>query len=129
MDLDYSAEVKAFKQQTQGFNPAASTAIGNADANPDQAGQVLQFSKQTGVPATVIDGDPENFEREFKTQQAGYYARTNPHIAEYINSYPLASKVSNDDWRALDKVSGSPRLSLWAYPPFWARPPGLLGLR
>lgn len=80
-------------------------AIGGVEANPDQAARSLELSARTGVHPDVIDLDPERFDQQYKEQEAAAVAGSDPHLERYLNSYPLAAKVSNDDFVQLGVVS------------------------
>lgn len=88
---------------------AAGAVVGNIDNSPDDAQRALELSHATGVPAPVINGDLETFERNNKAQMAGDIVRSNNYIADYINSHPLAAQLSHDDVGNLDEASESMR--------------------
>ena len=78
----------------------------NANANPDEAARAAQLGAATGVPSNVIHLDPKAFEERFKTQVTQGLVGSNPSLAQYAGSDPMASIVSNDDWGHLDTLSG-----------------------
>lgn len=82
-------------------------ALGYIDSSPDNAARAMELEKATGTPAAVIDGDLEGFEKQHKAQLAGGIVNGNPHIADYVNSHPMASRISNDDYGNLDQASVS----------------------
>ena len=84
---------------------AQATAVGAIDDDPEQAGRAIELEKATGVPSAAIYGDVEGFEAQHKAALAGEIVRNNPHIADYINSHPLAAAVSNGDLGQLDTIS------------------------
>lgn len=84
---------------------AQNNAVGNIDADPEEAARALQLSGDTGVDSQAIYGDVEGFEKQHKAQLAQQLIRGNPLLQEYVNSHPLAGTVSNDDWGNLDTVS------------------------
>ena len=86
---------------------AQAQAIGAIDDNPENAARALRLSQTTGVPAPVIYGDLDNFERQNKTALAGDIVNNNAFISDYLARNPMASKVSNDDYGQLDTVSQS----------------------
>lgn len=95
---------------------AASNAVATIDADPEKAARAIDLSNDTGVPAAAIHADMEGFEQRHKSALTTELLRGNPHLTEYINSHPLASSVSNDDYANLDKLSqGLGRLA-WANP-------------
>ena len=86
-------------------NHAALAGI-NANANPDEAARAAQLGAATGVPSNVIHLDPKAFEERLKTQVTQGIVGSNPSLAQYAGSDPMASIVSNDDWGHLDTLSG-----------------------
>lgn len=87
-------------QQQAGISVATSI-----DDDPEQASRALKLGEASGVDSSAIFADVEGFDRQFKGSMAGKIIGNNPHLQDYINSHPLAAKVSNDDWGQLDKVS------------------------
>ena len=79
--------------------------VGNLDASPDDAARSLDLAQTTGVPAPVIAGDLEGFEKRAKSQMAADIVRNNPAISDYVNSHPMAAQLSSDDFGNLDKAS------------------------
>lgn len=80
----------------------AATSVGE---NPDQAARAVSLSQSTGVPAPSIYGDVDGFAESHKAGMASAIVGNNPQLSEYVNSYPLAAAVSNDDWGNLDNLS------------------------
>lgn len=79
-------------------------AVNGANDNPDEAAKSLQLSQASGVHPSIVDMDPQNFEEQWKQRTAGEAVAADPHLQEYINSYPLAHKISNDDYEQLSKA-------------------------
>src|SRR6266851_5435110 len=77
------------------------------DDDPEQAARAIDLSDATGVPATTIYGDVDGFERTHKATLGSQIINDNEHIVDYINSHPLAARVSHDDLGQLDNVSQS----------------------
>jgi Large polyvalent protein associated domain 22 len=88
-----------------GTRRAVGQAVQSADDSPDDATRALELSNATGVHPAIVHGDLENFEQQHKVRLASDIVRSNQFIQEYINSHPLAAKVSNDDYGQLDAVS------------------------
>src|ERR1700689_1945792 len=80
-------------------------AVGSLDDDPEAAANAINLAKASGVPAEVIYANPEAFERNYKAALASSIVQRNPHIQGYINSNPMAAKVSNDDYGNLDDTS------------------------
>lgn len=83
---------------------AQQKAVVNANAIPDEAGRALSISKETGIPASIVQTDLPGYDAHAKSQ-AAIKAVQNPAIANYVNNNPMASQVSNDDYKQLDEVS------------------------
>lgn len=92
---------------SNGQDEAASRAIADLDQDPDAAARAASISRGTGVSPGVVLADPEGFERDRKAKLTGEIVRNNPAIASYIQNHPMASKVSNDDYDALDRFTQS----------------------
>ncbi|MBZ5616243.1 MAG: hypothetical protein LAO23_19720 [Acidobacteriia bacterium] len=80
-------------------------AVSNIDSDPEAAANAISLARASGVPAEVIYANPDAFERNYKSTLASSIVQRNPHIQNYINSNPMAAKVSSDDWGNLDTVS------------------------
>lgn len=89
----------------QNRRDAQSRAMQGMDADADGAARAEELSRATGTPAAIVDGNLENFEQQHKAALASGIIQHNAYLQDYINSHPLAAKVSNDDWGQLDKVS------------------------
>src|SRR5882757_6030579 len=81
--------------------------ITSIDDDPEQAARAMKLSHYTGVPSLAIYGDMEGFERQDREQLTSHFLRNNPMLQDYINSHPMAAKVSNDDWHKLDEASAA----------------------
>src|SRR5713226_8855592 len=77
------------------------------DDDPEQAARAIDLSDATGVPSTTIYGDVDGFERTHNATLGSQIINDNEHIVDYINSHPLAARVSHDDLGQLDNVSQS----------------------
>lgn len=84
---------------------ARAQAVGSLDANPDQAARAVDLSAPTGIPAAAIFNKLDDVEFNHKAALTGQIIGNNPHLQDYVNSDPMAAKVSNDDWGQLDAVS------------------------
>jgi hypothetical protein len=87
-----------------GTDPATDVTA-NINANPDGAARSIELSRATGVAAPIINSDVESFETTHKAAMASSLVSNNAYIADYVNSHPLASSISNDDYGNLDNVS------------------------
>lgn len=81
--------------------------VGAIDDDPEQASRVLELEKASGTPAGAIVGDVEGFERDHKAALGSAIIQENSYIADYLNSHPLAARLSHDDLGQLDIASQS----------------------
>src|SRR5882672_6230521 len=77
------------------------------DDDPEQAARSLELEEASGVPATAIFGDVDTFERQHKAAIGSSIIADNIHIADYLNSHPMAPRLSHDDLGQLDTASQS----------------------
>src|SRR5882724_1289469 len=75
------------------------------DDDPEQAARSLELEEASGVPATAIFGDVDTFERQHKAAMGSSIIADNVHIADYLNSHPMAPRLSHDDLGQLDEAS------------------------
>lgn len=85
-------------------NAQANTFV-DADASPDNAARALKLQTETGTPAPVIQLDLESFANDLKKQKNSDAVATNPDLATFVNSNPVAAQAANDDFEKLDGVS------------------------
>ncbi|MDE2106377.1 MAG: hypothetical protein KGL39_54680, partial [Patescibacteria group bacterium] len=78
-----------------------------ADANPDQAAKSLGMSADLGVPAQIIDNDFQNFSKLHQISAGNGVVNANEFLQTYLNSHPMAARVSKDDLPQLDGTSKS----------------------
>src|SRR6266478_3887297 len=81
--------------------------VASLDADPEQASRSLELEEASGVPATSIYGDVDGFERQHKAAMGSAIISDNVHIADYLNSHPMAPRLSHDDLGQLDEASQS----------------------
>lgn len=77
------------------------------DAEPDKAARANTISRAIGVPPAAVYENLDQYEGQYKDHLAAGIVRGNTHLQDYINSHPLAAKVSNDDYGNLDEVSNA----------------------
>ncbi len=102
MSDSYSTGIRQFVLDR---DEAARKAVGYIESSPDDAARALELEQATGVNSSAIAGDLEGFERQTKARMAGDIVQNNNHVADYINSHPLAAQLSSDDLGNLDAVS------------------------
>jgi hypothetical protein len=86
-------------------SPHNGNIIQGASTPPDAAAKSIDIASKSGVPASLVHLNPEHYERKYNVDQGVAAAHSNPYLQTYINTFPLASSVSQDDWPALDKAS------------------------
>ncbi len=90
---------------TQELRRTDAAALTDLDANPDDAVRATQLAQATGLPAPVVYGDLEHYDNQYKAGLTQQLLNNSPELRAYIAENPMASKVSNDDYGALDAVS------------------------
>ncbi len=80
-------------------------AVGDLDANPDEAARAVELSSATGVPAPVINADLPGFEQQHKAALTASLLSNNDYLRRFIDMNPMAAKVANDDYARLDAIS------------------------
>jgi len=101
--VDWHSELQQSRGQARTSAQANVSAF--IDENPDHAARAIEIGTAAGMdPFTIYNNLPE-FERMHKAMTAGAIAQQNPQIQNYVNSNPLASHVSNDDYANLDDVT------------------------
>lgn len=94
--------------ETDEFGQSAlAQGVTSIDDDPEQAARAMKLSQYTGVPSLAIYGDMEGFEQRDRQELTSHFIRNNPILQDYINSHPMAAKVSNDDWHKLDEASAA----------------------
>lgn len=88
-------------------NTGPRLAVANIEDDPEKAKRSLDLSEASGVPATTIYGDVENFERQHKAGLASEIVRSNSYISDYLAREPMGSRISNDDYGQLDTASSA----------------------
>lgn len=101
---EYSDTIQSMFDGNRANARTATTA--SINDSPDDAARALELSEATGVDASIIHGDVEGFEQQHKAGLASKIVNDNQYISDYVNSHPLAAKLSNDDYGQLDTVSG-----------------------
>lgn len=80
---------------------------GAMDEDPEQAARAVELSESSGIPPTAIYGDVEGFERTYKAALSSQLIQNNPILANYLNSHPMAPRLSHDDLGNLDQAIDS----------------------
>lgn len=94
----------AFKPVMQP-TPAPMIASALANDSPEQTAKVLDYSKKTSVPPSVIEADLPGFVEDNNRKNAVKAVQGNPAIASYVQKNPYGASISADDYEALGKVS------------------------
>lgn len=88
-----------------GPRAAMSHAMDSLEDDPEKAGQASRLADATGDHPALVYGDLENYQVQHKAMLTSALISSNQHLQDYIDSHPLAAKVSNDDYPTLDTVS------------------------
>lgn len=99
------SSVEDFFQGNQ--QQARTSLVGSMDDDPETAARSLDLAEATGIPATAISGDLDGFERQHKATLGSSIVASNNHITDYLNSHPMAPRLSHDDLGQLDIASQS----------------------
>ncbi len=83
---------------------AQQKAVISANDNGDAAASALAIGKRTGIPASVVQSDPEGYAAHDR-QQTAKQAVQNPYIAKYVSASEHGAAISSDDWDALGRSS------------------------
>lgn len=86
---------------------ARADAATTIDENPDEAARAVKLGRMFGVEPTLIHGDLDAFENERKGGIASALVESDPRLVTYLNSNPMAARVSNDDYDKLSKVGAA----------------------
>ena len=81
-------------------------AVNGIDTPPEDAARAIQLGQDSGQDPNAILGDLPTFERQHKQALTGNLIESDPHLQRYVDSNPMAAKVSSDDWGSLGKVAG-----------------------
>ena len=79
--------------------------LGNADADPEAAGKSFQLAKKYKVDPALVDVDYPSWESDLKIGENINIVNSNKAVRDYINSDPMAARVSHDDLGTLDKIT------------------------
>ena len=104
-DVDYSAPFDASDFILREQKSAKITALDSLDDDPEKAARAQQLADATGEHPALVYGDLENFETQHKAALTNELLSNNQFLQSYVNSHPLAAKISNDDYGQLDAVS------------------------
>src|SRR5215207_5432961 len=111
MDLDLSSLAPRVGQPTDeldlsilGPTPKDIAAV-NATASPDNAAKAINLAPRLGPSPSMAEATLKLSEEQVKQQRAAEVVGNNPHIGAYVGRNVMASKVSNDDYETLDKIS------------------------
>jgi hypothetical protein len=84
---------------------AQSVAVAALDGDPDEAARAVELGKATNIPAPVISLDVPAFEAQHKAALTSQLLQNNDYLRQYINSDPMAIKVSHDDLAQMDAAT------------------------
>lgn len=75
------------------------------EQNPDHAAEADQISHVTGDNPVWIADNLDDYKADLKRRTAQELVLNNPALVDYVQSHPLASAISSDDWHSLDRLS------------------------
>jgi hypothetical protein len=96
---DFSGVIDVIDQNERAA-AKANTFTGQA-SDPDQAAKAMDLSKQTGVPASVVEPDVQTYEQQQKFANAQKTLDANPGLRSWIAHNPMAARVAHDDFDKL----------------------------
>lgn len=79
--------------------------VGLEDNNPDEAARAIELSRVTGTPSIAVVNDIPGFEKQARDQLATDIINENVALQNYVNSNPMAARISSDDWGNLDGIT------------------------
>lgn len=82
-----------------------SQAITSLGDDPEKAARAQELAQSTGQHPALVYGNLENFEEQHKAQLTHQLLSNNDFLRNYVDSHPLAAKISNDDYGQLDATS------------------------
>lgn len=88
-----------------GARRAAALVSTSVDDDPEKAARAIQIADSAGANPGAVYENLKNFEAQHKAKLASGIVQNNQFLQDYVNSHPLAAKVSNDDYGQLDVIS------------------------
>ncbi len=101
------SNVYDFDESRKAFLASAASSLSVAEHSPDDAARAFELSKASGVDATTIANNKDQFEQDFQTHLGGQITRQSPAITSFLNAHPLHPALIKDDLGALDQFSSS----------------------
>jgi hypothetical protein len=86
-------------------NRAPGMAVANIEEDPAKGAEAFDLSHSTDLPSLAVYHDFDNIKRNYKAGLAASMVRNSPELRDYVNSHPLASIASNDDYGNLSQFS------------------------
>lgn len=84
---------------------AAQDTFAAFDSEPADAARAVELGTATGVPAPVVHANLEQFEKQTKSAMTAQLLNSSAYLSNYINSDPMAAKISHNDLPQLDSAS------------------------
>lgn len=75
------------------------------EKNPDDAADALNISNLSGVPAQIVNEDPERFKMRYSSDVLAQLIDGNTQLQDYLNADPTHAQVSSGDEHRLDAVT------------------------
>jgi hypothetical protein len=80
--------------------------------SPEKAAKSQRLGAEIGVPAPIIDLDPEGWQKRIADQKNAGAIKTTPELQGYVLKDPTNAKVSRDDMVSLAKAADTARTAL-----------------
>jgi hypothetical protein len=93
-------------------NPVDNKAVSRINSTPDQAAKSIDVSNKINLPYDVTNADLPSAQQQLKLFEVGE-ALKNSAVRSYIENYPPAAEVSNDDWPTLQKIADFLKPTTW----------------
>jgi hypothetical protein len=112
IDTQAQPDIQLVDTQAQTAKLRASAGI---EANPDEAAKAIKIGQETGQDPNIVGMDVKASTMEQKINSA-MAAVDYPAVASFLNEYPLAHKVANDDYDNLKNFADAAQKSSALYP-------------
>lgn len=88
------------------INPAVVGLVARkgADLTPENAAQILDINKRTGLPLAVIERNLKGIQGKESQAKAFTFVQDNPVTGRWLTSSPVNFSLGRDDWPTLQKI-------------------------
>lgn len=113
LNTDFNPDAEDIRHTVANDRMASAVQINRGlENNPDDAAESMHLSDITGVPPEWVQQNLDETRDNARRQVAQQLVLNNPELVTYLQSHPLASSVSNDDWGNLDKYTREAQTSI-----------------